>query len=43
VNICTITFLMNNMSATLSEGCIRELYSQNRCEAKQPWVQLLDF
>lgn len=35
---------MNTASpALLSEGCIRELYTLNRCEARQPIVQLLDF
>jgi hypothetical protein len=34
---------MNTGSAILSEGCIKELYTLNRCEAKQPILQMIDF
>jgi|JI6StandDraft_1071083.scaffolds.fasta_scaffold925056_1 hypothetical protein len=34
---------MNTGGAFLSEGCIRELYTLNHCEIKQPIVQLIDF
>ncbi len=30
-------------SAVLSEGCIKELYTLNRCEIKQPQLQMIDF
>lgn len=34
---------MNTGSAILSEGCIKELYTLNRCDVKQPVLQMIDF
>jgi len=34
---------MNSAGALLTEDCIRELYTTNRCETQHPVVQLLDF
>ena len=39
-----LPILMNTFGpALLSEGCISELYNSNRCEVRQPIVQLIDF